>query len=86
MRITALTGTAVAITGILAVCVATPASAKIPKNCLGQYQKYQHGECINTTEINPDRVPNQSAQFYRSSHHKKKTPAAAPADTPAKAN
>jgi hypothetical protein len=75
MRIMVLTGTAVAFTSMLAVCVATPAAAKIPKNCLGQYQKWQHGECIETTTINPDRVPNQSAQFYRSSHHKKKATA-----------
>jgi hypothetical protein len=75
MRIFALAGMAVALTGMLAISNADPAAARIPKNCLGQYQKWQHGECINTTEINPDRVPNQSAQFYRSSHKKKKTTA-----------
>ena len=75
----AVTGMAVALTSVLAVCVADPAFAakKGAKGCTGLHQALQNGECVNTTFVNPDRVPNTSAQFYRSSHHKKKTAAKA---------
>ena len=74
-----LTGMAIALTGMLVVSVADPAfaAAKGPRFCSGKHQAYQNGECVSTTVENPDHVPNQSAQFYRSSHHKKKSSAKA---------
>jgi hypothetical protein len=68
----ALTGVAVALTGMPVVCIADPAfaaSKKGLKGCTGKYQAYQNGECITTTDVNPDRVP--SPQYYRSSSKKK---------------
>jgi hypothetical protein len=75
MRImgTALASVAIALGGMLVVSVAETASAKGVKECYarGKFTAYQNGECVSTTVENPDRTPNQSAQFYRS-HHKKK--------------
>jgi hypothetical protein len=72
----ALTSMVVAVGGMLAVGAADTAFAKGPKGCTGKFQKYENGECTTTTSENPDHIPNQSAQFYRSSHHKKKHHAA----------
>ena len=61
----ALTSTAVALTGMLAVGVADPAFAAKKKSA--QTAAESRNEAL---ERNP--IPNQSAQFYRSSHKSKK--------------
>jgi hypothetical protein len=64
-----LTGlSALAITGTLAVCVADPAFAKIPKSCEGKNQAYQNGQCVTTASAKPERALPTS--WYRSHSQK----------------
>ncbi len=54
------------------------AAASKARKCGGEYQALQNGECINTSFINPDRIPNPCAGgvCYRSGavkHKKNKT-------------
>jgi hypothetical protein len=65
----ALIGTAVAFTGMLAICFADPVFAA--KKQMTTYEARQNGVTVKTPFENPDRVPNRSAQFYRTSHQKK---------------
>lgn len=65
---------AAAVVALFAVNDASFAASKAKKssqeNSYRDVTKCEGGAC---TSVNPDRVPNQSAQFYRSSHKKKKT-------------
>ena len=76
IMVLALTGMAIAVTGMLAVGVADPAFAQkrqdpnwrdtpIPN------QSAQFYRSSKKTNWRDTPIPNQSAQFYRSSHHKK---------------
>lgn len=65
---------AAALVALFAANDASFAASKAKKgaqeNSFRDVTKCEGGAC---TSVNPDRVPNQSAQFYRSSHKKKKT-------------
>jgi hypothetical protein len=65
---------AAALVALFAANDASFAASKSKKssqeNSFRDVTKCEGGACTNQ---NPDRVPNQSAQFYRSSHKKKKT-------------
>ena len=69
-----LTGMAVALTGMLAVCAADSAlAAAYTKDCRGTRQALQGGECVNLQYDNPNRVtqPCSGGSCYRSGSHKK---------------
>jgi hypothetical protein len=73
------TGAALAVAGMLALCMTDPisdAQARVkPKDCTGLYTAFQNGECVQTQWINPNRVPSfrncGGGLCYRSSRHKK---------------
>jgi len=64
---------AIALVAVLAASDASLAASKAKKgaeaNSRSDVTKCEGGAC---TSVNPDRVPNTSAQFYRGSHKKKK--------------
>ena len=70
MRIFTVTALAL---GMLAVATAEPSFAKGPKDCKGQYQAYQNGQCVSTTVANPNRVQQTAVDqpFYKRNKTKK---------------
>ena len=70
MRIITLAALAL---GMLVVAAAEPSLAKGPKDCKGQYQAYQNGQCVSTTVANPNRVQQTAVDqpFYKRNKSKK---------------
>jgi hypothetical protein len=65
----------IAAAALVAFFAANDASFAASKNRSAQTNSYRDlGQCFggSCTSVNPDRIPNTSAQFYRSSHKKQK--------------
>ena len=80
-----LTGTAVAIAGMLAVMAdpasaaashartkANPAAKVRAERCIGAYEAMENGVCVHTHFANPDRTPEDFTVYYRSTGKKHK--------------
>jgi hypothetical protein len=81
-----LTGTTLAIAGVLATLASDPASAAAPharakanpaaapkaraEHCVGPYEAMENGVCVHTKFVNPDRVPEDFTVYYRSTSSK----------------